>query len=70
MAYNNNANNKTLHPRTFYILYIGLDDSSTGHLIFKLETKQILTTPKYKPVPMPEDLIEAINNMGTFTNKI
>ena len=26
--------------------------------------------PKYKPVPMPEDLIKAINKMEKFINKI
>ena len=50
MTYNNNANNKTLYSRTFYALYIGPNDSGTGHLTFKLSTKQILTTPKYKPI--------------------
>ena len=70
MAYDNNASNKVLYPRTFYALYIGPNDSSTGHLIFKLSTNQILTTPKYKPVTIPDDLIEAINKMDTFTNKI
>ena len=39
MAYNKNANNKTLHPRTFYALYIGPIDSGTSHLVFKLSTK-------------------------------
>ena len=70
MAYNNNTSSKTLYPRIFYVLYIGPNDSGTGRLIFKLSIKQILTTPKYKHVSMPEDLIEAINKMGTFTNKI
>ena len=32
--------------------------------------KQILTTPKYKSVTIFEDLIEAINKINTFTNKI
>ena len=53
MAYDKNSNNKTLYPRTFYALYIGPNDSCTSHLIFKLSIEQILTTPKYKPVPMP-----------------
>ena len=70
MAYNNNASNKILYPRTFYALYIGLNDSGTGHLIFKLSIKQILTTPKCKPVPMLEYLIKTINKIATFTNKI
>ena len=38
IAYNNNASNKTLFPRTFYVLYIVLNDSGTGHFIFNLST--------------------------------
>ena len=30
--------------------YVGLNDNGIGHLIFKLSTKQILTTMKYQPV--------------------
>mgnify|MGYP005669607397 CR=1 FL=1 len=70
MVYNVTANNKSLHPRIFYALYIGPNDSSTGHLVFKLSMKQLITTPKCKPVPMPEDIIQAVNEMGTITNKI
>ena len=70
MAYNNNARSNTLYPRTFYALYIGPNDNGASHLIFKMSTKQILTTLKYKLVPMSEDLIEAINKMDTFTTSI
>ena len=70
MAYDNNARSNNLYPRIFYALYIGPNDNGTGHLIFKLSMKQILTTPKYKSIPISEDLIKAINKMDTFTNKI
>ena len=70
MAYHIRANNKTSRPRAFYALYIGPNDSSTVHSVFKLSIKQLLTTPKCKPVPMPEDIIQAVNEMGTITNKI
>ena len=70
MAYGNDSRNNTLYPRTCYALYIGRDDNGTGHLIFKISTKQILTTLKNKPVPMPEDLIEAINETDSFATNI
>ena len=70
MTYNNNSSNKTLYLRTFYVLYIRPNDNGTNHLISELSTRQLLTTPKYKPVPMPEDLIETISKMVTFTNNI
>ena len=46
MAYNTNAENHTLYPRTFYALHIGPNDNGIGHLIFKLSSKQISTTMK------------------------
>ena len=39
-------------------------------LIFKFSIKQLLTTPKFQPVPMPEDLIQAVNEVDTITKKI
>ena len=69
MAYNNTTRSNTLYLRRFYTLYIGPNDNGTGHLIFKLSTKHIPTL-KYIPVPMPEDLIEVINEMDTFTTNI
>ena len=58
MTYGVKASNKKLYPRTFYALYIGPNDSDTSHSVFKLSTKQLLTTPKCKHVPMPEDVIQ------------
>ena len=49
MAYDVTANNKTKHPRAFYALYIGPNDSGTGHIVFKLLTKRLVITPKRKP---------------------
>ena len=61
MAYNTNAGHNTLHPRTLYVLCIRLNDNGISHLIVKLSKKQILVTIKYQTVPVPEDLIEVIN---------
>ena len=58
------SSNKTTDPRAFFALYIGPNDSGTGHQIFKLATKQLVTTPKCKPKPMPEDAVEVVNNIG------
>ena len=70
LAYNNNDDNHTLRLRTFYILYIGPNDSGNSHLIFKLSTKQILVTIKYQPIRVPENIIKAINETDSFNNKI
>ena len=66
----NIVRSNTLGPRTFYTLYIGPNDNGTDHLIFKLSRKWTLITLKYKPVPMPEDLIATINEIDTFTTNI
>ena len=39
MAYDVTADNKTTKPRALYALYIGPNDSGTGHQVFKLATK-------------------------------
>ena len=66
MAYDTNTGSNTLYPRTFYALYIGPNNNGIGHLIFKLSMKQILTTIKYQPVSMPENLFEAIDETHLF----
>ena len=52
MAYDVTSNNMTAHPRTFFALYIRPNDSGTGHTVFKLTLKQLVTTPNRKPKPM------------------
>ena len=52
------------------MLYIGPNDNSNGHLIYKLSTDQIIVTMKYQSVPVPEDLIKAINETDPCDNKI
>ena len=47
MAYDTNAGSNILYPRTLCALYIGSNNNSIGHLIFKVSTKQLLTTMKY-----------------------
>ena len=64
MAYDTTSDNKTTTPRAFYALYIGPNDGGTGHRVYKLSNKEMITTPKCKPVPTPDDVIEAVNEIG------
>ena len=64
MAYNVTADNKTTTPRAFYTLYIGPNDDGTGHQVFKMSTRRMVTTPKCKPISMPDDVIQVVNNLG------
>ena len=63
-AYNVTASNKTTHSRAFYALYIGPNNSGTGHIVFKLLTKGLVTYPKCNPKPMAEDKAEVVNEMS------
>ena len=58
------SSNKTTDPGAFFALYIGPNDSGTGHIVFKLATKQLVSTPKYNPKPMAEDVVKVVNKMG------
>ena len=69
-SYNTNAGNNTLYPRTFYALRIEPNNNSIGHLIFKLSINQILTTTKFKPVLVSENLFKTISETDSFANKI
>ena len=64
MAYNVTASNKRTHPRVFFALYIGPSDSGTGHIAFKLLTKQLVTTSKFIPKPIAEDIVTLANEIG------
>ena len=64
MAYDVTSSNKTTDPRAFFTLYIGPNDSGTGHTVFKLVTKRLVTTPKCKPKPLVEDVVKVVNEMG------
>ena len=70
VAYDNKVENRTLRPRVFYALYVRPNDDGNGHLIYRLSMDQILVTKEYQSVPVPEDLIEAINETGSSNNKV
>ena len=64
VTYNVKTNYKTLRPRAFYALYIEQNDGSTGRSVFKLSTKKMVITPKCKPVPMPNNVVDTVNKIG------
>ena len=57
MVYDVTSNNMAAHPRTFFTWCIGSNNGVTGHAVFKLSTKRLVTTPKYKPKHMAEDIV-------------
>ena len=64
LVYDVLSSNKTSKPRTFYTLYMGPNDGGTGYSVFKLSTKNMIITPRCKPIPMPDNVIEEVNLMG------
>ena len=64
LAYDVQANNKTLKLRAFYALYIGPNDGGTGHSVLKLSIKKMIITSRCKSVPMPDNVIKVVNQMG------
>ena len=64
LAYDVKSNNKTSKPRAYYALYIRPNDGGIGHSVFKLSTKAMIVTPRCKPIPMPNDVISIVNQMG------
>ena len=61
LAYNVKSDKETSKSRAYYALYIEPNDAGTGHSIFKLATKKMIVTPRCKPIPMPDDVIQLIN---------
>ena len=64
LAYNAESGNKTNIPRVFSALYIAPNDNGTGHKVFKLQTKKVVSTRKCTAQPMPDDVINIINHLG------
>ena len=55
LAYDNKVGNKTLCPRTFYVLYVKPNQKGNGHLIYRLDKDQIVVTKNYRTVPITKN---------------
>ena len=65
MAYKVTASNKPTHPpRAFLAMYIKPNDNGTGHIVFKLLMKRLVTTPKCKSKLVAKVIVEVVNEMG------
>ena len=70
LVYDVQSNNKTLQPRAFYVLYIGSNDGGTSHSVFKLSTMKMNVIPRYKPIPIPDNVIKAVNQIGVDAREL
>ena len=45
-------------------LYLGPADNGCGHSIFKLQTKQPISVPRVTPIPITNNIIKRVNQLG------
>lgn len=64
LAYDTESSNDTNVSRAFFALYVKPNDNGTGHKVFKLQTKKVVSTPKCVLKPMTQDIINVVNKMG------
>ena len=69
IAYDNKVRYKTLHPRTFYALYVKPNEEGSGHLMYRLSTDQIVVTKEYQTVHLPEDIGNTLFESHPCINK-
>jgi hypothetical protein len=56
--------NSTDQERSIDSLYIGRADNGSGHIVFKLSTKQVLPVNRVTPIPTSEANIQTVNDIG------
>ena len=56
--------NDTNVERTIDSLYIGRNDNGSGHWVFKLDTKERVSVNRITVIPMSDNFIQRINEMG------
>ena len=64
LVYDLQANNRTSKSRAFYALHIRPNDGGTGYSVFKFSKKKMIIIPRCKPVFMPDNVIEVVDQMG------
>ena len=69
ITYDNKVRYKTLHPISFYTLYIKPNEGGSGYLIYRLSTDQIVVTKEYQTVPLPEDIGNTLFESHPCINK-
>jgi hypothetical protein len=50
-------------------MYIGRADNGSGHVVFKLNTKQPVSVNRITPIPTTDAIIETVNNIGEQENQ-
>ena len=56
--------NSTVQERSIDALYIGRADNGSGHTVFKLKTKQVVSVNRVVTIPTSQSNIQAVNDIG------
>ena len=56
--------NDTEKERSADALYLGRADNSSGHRIFKLDTKAAISVNRVVVIPTPQTVIDQVDQMG------
>ena len=58
------STNNTEKPRGFDALYLGPNDNRTGHSVFKISSKRVVSVPRCTPTPTADTVITTITELG------
>ena len=56
--------NNTGEEQSVDSLYLGSTNNGCGHIVLKSQTKQPISVPQVSPIPMTDDIINRVNQMG------
>ena len=51
--------------RSIDVLYLGRTEIGSGHIVFKLDTKAVVSVNRVVVIPTPTTIIDRVNEMGT-----
>ena len=57
--------NNTDQERSINVLYLGRAENDSGHIVFKLDTKVVVSVNRVVVISTPKTIIDRVNEMGT-----
>lgn len=58
------STNDIEQERSINALYLGRADNGSGHNVFKLDTRAVVSVNRVAVIPTPQTIIDQINKMG------
>ena len=57
------STNDTKQERSIDALYLGSTDNGSGHIVFKLDTKAIVSVNRVEVIPTPQTIIDRVDQL-------